>query len=97
MADKSINQLPVSDGLTDDGLLVVYQNDETKSIRGSLIKEFAKEGVGDYYTESDNISIDDGVISVKTTDNAEQNNTLPITSAGVYAQIGNINTLLSTI
>lgn len=45
MADKSINQLPVSDGLTDDGLLVVYQNSETKSIRGNLIKQFAQQGI----------------------------------------------------
>lgn len=45
MADKSINQLPVSAGLTDDGLLVVYQNDQTKSIRGDLIRRFAEQGI----------------------------------------------------
>lgn len=45
MADKSINQLPVSAGLTDDGLLVVYQNNITQSIRGNLIKQFAEQGI----------------------------------------------------
>lgn len=45
MADKSINQLPVSFGLSDDGLMVVYQNGATKSITGSLIKAFAQQGV----------------------------------------------------
>lgn len=45
MADKSINQLPVSDGLTDDGLLVVYQNGVTQSIVGNLIKQFAQQGI----------------------------------------------------
>jgi len=45
MADKSINQLPVSDGLSDDGLLVVYQNGATKSITGSLVKQFATQGL----------------------------------------------------
>lgn len=45
MADKSINQLPVSAGLTDDGLLVVYQNGVTQSIRGNLIKQFAEQGI----------------------------------------------------
>lgn len=45
MADKSINQLPVSSGLSDDGLMVVYQNGATKSITGSLIKAFAQQGV----------------------------------------------------
>lgn len=44
MADKRINQLPVSSGLTDDGLLVVYQNGVTKSVTGSLIKKFATVG-----------------------------------------------------
>lgn len=51
MADVSINMLPVSDGLTDDGLLVVYQNQQAQSIRGELIKDFAKEGV-EVYVES---------------------------------------------
>ena len=48
MADKTINQLPVSDGLTDNGLLVVYQNDQAQSIEGRLIKQFAKEGVEEF-------------------------------------------------
>lgn len=51
MADLSINMLPVSDGLTDDGLLVVYQNQKAQSIRGNLIKAFAKDGV-EIYVES---------------------------------------------
>ena len=40
---------------------------------------------------------DDGVLSVETTDAAEQDNTLPITSAGVFATVGNIEALLKTI
>lgn len=45
-----------------------------------------------------NLSIDDdGVLSVQTTDNAEQDNTKPMTSAGVYVQLGNINILLESI
>ena len=38
-----------------------------------------------------------GVLSVDTADNAEQDNTRPITSAAVYTQIGNIEVLLGTI
>lgn len=49
------------------------------------------------YVAGDNISITGNVISVITTDEAELDNTRPITSAGVYTQIGNINVLLSTI
>ena len=40
---------------------------------------------------------DDGVLSVETTDEAEQDNTLPITSAAVYTAVGNIEVRLSTI
>lgn len=39
----------------------------------------------------------DGTLSVDTADRAEQDNTRPITSAAVYAEVGNINALLATI
>lgn len=46
----------------------------------------------------DNLRIsDDGVLSVETADAAEQDNTLPITSAAVYTAVGNIEVRLSTI
>ena len=46
----------------------------------------------------DNLRIsDDGVLSVNTTNDMEQDNTLPITSAGVFATVGNIEALLKTI
>lgn len=40
---------------------------------------------------------DGDVVWVTPTNKAESDNTLPITSAGVYREIGNINVLLSTI
>ena len=40
---------------------------------------------------------DDGVLSVNTTNDMKQDNTLPITSAGVFATVGNIEALLKTI
>ena len=40
---------------------------------------------------------EDGTLSVDTVDKAEKDNTKPITSAGVYTEIGNINALLATI
>ena len=39
----------------------------------------------------------DGVLSVTTTDEMAQDNTRPITSAAVFAEVGNINVLLGTI
>ena len=48
--------------------------------------------------ETDNtLILKDGALSVNTTDQMEQDNTLPITSAGVYATVGNIEALLKTI
>ena len=37
------------------------------------------------------------ILKVNTTDNAEADNTRPITSSGVHAICGNINALLQTI
>lgn len=40
---------------------------------------------------------DDGILNVKTTDEAEEDNTLPITSSGVHTIVGNIGAILDTI
>ena len=40
---------------------------------------------------------ENGVLGVNTTDEVEADNTLPMTSAGVYTQLGNIEILLGTI
>lgn len=41
--------------------------------------------------------VEDYTLKVNTTNNAESDNTLPITSSGVYTIVGNIDTLLSLI
>lgn len=43
------------------------------------------------------LTLKNGILSVNTTNNMERDNTLPITSAGVYATVGNIEALLKTI
>lgn len=43
------------------------------------------------------LSFRNGVLGVNTADDAEADNTLPITSAAVHTQIGNIETILKTI
>lgn len=46
----------------------------------------------------DNLEITpEGVLSVMTTDRAEAGDTRPITSAGVYTQLGNIEILLAAL
>ena len=57
----------------------------------SSIKEKPFERLGE------SLKVTEGVLSVNTTNNMEQDNTLPITSAGVYATVGNIEALLKTI
>lgn len=43
------------------------------------------------------LKLENGILSVNTTNDMEQDNTLPITSAGVYTAVGNIEVLLKTI
>ena len=41
--------------------------------------------------------MENGILSVNTADAAEKDNTLPITSAAVAIEVGNIEVLLATI
>ena len=50
----------------------------------------------DFETD-ETLTLKNGILSVNTTNDMEQDNTLPITSAGVYATVGNIEALLKTI
>lgn len=49
------------------------------------------------FKTDETLKLENGILSVNTTDKMEQDNTLPITSAGVYATVGNIEALLKTI
>lgn len=48
MADRAIGELPVAPQLEDDSLLVVEQQSQARSIRGELVKQYAREGVEVY-------------------------------------------------
>jgi len=50
-----------------------------------------------FYEIGDGLKVEGNVLSVDTATDAEEDNTKPITSAAVYAEIGNINILLATI
>lgn len=83
---------PSGDESTDPSLPVwaqlQQQVDELKQSNGS--------GGVDFKTD-ETLTLKDGILSVNTTDSMEQDNTLPITSAGVFATVGNIEALLKTI
>lgn len=49
------------------------------------------------FQTDETLKLENGILSVNTTDEMEKDNTLPITSAGVYATVGNIEALLKTI
>ena len=55
-------------------------------------------GGGAFFTPGNALELTpDGILDVQTTDYAEQDNTLPITSSGVHTIIGNIGAILDTI
>ena len=64
--------------------------------RLQLVGKFPSES-GTKFTTDETLSLENGVLSVNTADSAEEDNTLPITAAAVYTQVGNIAELLKTI
>lgn len=68
-------------------------NDFTDEYKSKIdnMKSFYKVGHGLLFDESTN------TLSVDVVNDAEEDNTKPITSAAVYTEIGNINSLLHTI
>lgn len=54
-------------------------------------------GGGEVLIDNTTIIRKNGVLTVNTADEPEQDNTLPITSAAVHTTVGNIEVLLSTI
>lgn len=47
--------------------------------------------------DTNTLKVENGVMRVHTTDDAEEDNTKPITSSGVYVIVGNIDALLTQI
>lgn len=54
-------------------------------------------GGGTYFRPGNALKLTNGVLDVVTTDEAEADNTLPITSSGVHTIVGNIGAILDTI
>lgn len=54
-------------------------------------------GSGQNVTYGSGLKYEGGVLSVDATDQMERDNTLPMTSKGVYSVVGNIEALLATI
>lgn len=54
-------------------------------------------GGGLSFETDETLTLEDGILRVNTADRMEEDNTLPITSAAVFTEVGNINALLATI
>ena len=77
----------------DDGKYHLYTLQPSST--GLVLEDISTGGV-DFETD-DTLTLENGILSVNTTDKIESDNTLPITSAGVHATVGNIDVLLKTI
>lgn len=69
---------------------------EEKNNLVAAVNEAMKKGGGGFATD-ETLILSDGILRVNTTDVAEPDNTLPITSAGVDTIVGNIGAILDTI
>lgn len=69
----------------------------TPDLYSQLLAQIEAGGDATGVIYGDGLKLTSGVVSVDTTNTAEQDNTKPITSAGVYTEIGNIEALLATI
>lgn len=76
---------------------VVTLNGEALTVDGEAV-EVEDEGTGGYQIGSGlKLDAETNTLSVDTADAVEKDNTKPVTSAAVYAEVGNINALLATI
>ena len=88
---------PSQDISTDPSLPVWAQlADEIEDLKNSGGGGSPGSGGVDFKVD-ETLKLENGILSVNVTNDMEQDNTLPITSAGVYATVGNIEALLKTI
>ena len=85
-----------------NGYWLVWDPDKDEYVESQLPvsegMDFASPDRAGIIKVGDNLAIsEDGVLSVVTTDTAEQDNTKPMTSAGVYTLAGNIEVLLAAL
>lgn len=70
----------------------------TEEQKAQARKNIGADTGGVNFTTDETLTLsEDGVLSVNTALQVEQDNTLPVTSAAVYTEVGNINALLETI
>ena len=83
----------------DMGNLADLTTEDKSSLVAAINEVRQTGGGGTAYTIGHGLKLDakTNTLSVDMADKMEQDNTLPITSAAVYVEVGNINALLKTI
>ena len=94
---KELNAHPPVPGT--NGFWLLWDLDIHEYVQSDLPLPNVGEGGGlAIYSLDDTLNLSpEGRLSVNTANDAQQDNTLPITSAAVFAEIGNIDALLATI
>lgn len=94
---KELNAHPPVPGA--NGFWLLWDLDTHEYVQSDLPLPNVGEGGGlAIYSLDDTLNLSpEGRLSVNTANDAQQDNTLPITSAAVFAEIGNIDALLATI
>ena len=89
----------ISQILTDMGNLAYLTTEDKSSLVAAINEVRRTGGGGTAYAIGHGLKLDanTNTLSVDMADKIEQDNTLPITAAAVYAEVGNINALLKTI
>lgn len=64
---------------------------------GKLMRDDVKVEPVEDIAIDDTLKLTDGVLGVNTTDEVQEDNTRPITSAAVYTEVGNIDAILESI
>lgn len=85
--------------LVDDGTTAKwYMIQRDRTLLDPTTINNSNSGGGTNFTTDNTLTFgEDGVLRVNTTNDMAADNTLPITSAGVFTQVGNIEVLLNTI
>lgn len=103
VAAKNAVEVGSSDGTYYFGeLIVVVENDTAKLYviqPDKSLKEISGQGTSSNYNIGSGLKLDrdTNTLSVDVATEVSEDNTLPITSAAVYTEVGNISVLLQTI
>lgn len=71
--------------------------DPEPDVYAQIMELLSQSGGGTSFKTDETLTLKNGVLSVNTATEVEQDNTLPVTSAAVAATVGNIEVLLKTI